>query len=122
MKPSLQLYKQTVDGLAQLHKGVHRLWVKERGWPDLPENKAINEFLSRLGDDEKDILADLLERARDGGIHDTLVYLNDRMAIDGMRLVQDGVEMAHQPFDTELYYDWTCRREGDDWPDEEGDT
>ena len=120
MDASLELYKQTVDGLANLHHGVHRMWVKERGWPDLPQNKGINEFLRRLNEAEKDILVDLLENARDGGIHDVLVYLNDQMDIEGTRIVQDGVEMAHQPFDTELYYDWTCRRQGDAWPDEKG--
>jgi hypothetical protein len=116
---SLKLYKEVVDLLAGLHRGVHRVWVMERGWPKTEENNAINEFVASLSADQKEILVGLLESAREGGIHDTLVVLNDRMAINGLRFVENGVEMAHQPFDCELYYDWTCRRMGDDWPDDE---
>ena len=119
MNASLALYKEIVDELAQLHDGVHHKWVMEKGWPDLPANKEINTFIGDLTMQQKKILANLLVDARRGGIHDTLVCLNDRMAIDGLRFVEDGVEMAHQPFDCTLYYDWTCRREGDSWPDEE---
>ncbi|WP_221033313.1 DUF6547 family protein [Actomonas aquatica] len=116
--PALQLYKSVVDGFAQIHEGVHRVWVTERGFPDLPENREKNQFLSELRPDQKEVLVQMLEEARDGGIHDTLVYLHDRMAIEGLRLREGGIEMAHEPFDTQLYYDWVCRRAGDNWPDE----
>ncbi len=119
MNKSIQLYKEVVDELAQLHKGVHRKWVTEMGWPKIPKNEKINNLIGKLSNDDKLILVDILESARDGGIHDTLVRLNDRMSIEGLRFVENGVEMAHEPFDTELYYDWVCRREGDLWPDEE---
>ena len=118
MDKSTKLYKEIVDDLAQLHKGVHRKWVTKLGWPKLPENENINSFIGKLSQDEKEILVSLLESARDGGIHDTLVRLNDRMNIEGLRFVENGIEMAHEPFDTDLYYDWVCRREGDSWPDE----
>ena len=118
MDKSLKLYKEIIDGIANLGKGVHRIWVKERGWPKLPKNEHINNYLKNLSDEEKDILVELLESARSGGIHDTLVYLNDRMAIDGLKFIENSVEMAHEPFDTTLYFDWVCRTEGDAWPDE----
>jgi hypothetical protein len=118
MDAPLNLYKSLVDGLATLHKGVHRAWI-ERGWPDVSDASSVRQLLAKLTPDEKKLLADLLESARDGGVHDTLVYLNDRMAINGLRFTQEGIELAHQPFDTELYYDWTSRRQGDNWPDED---
>ena len=46
------------------------------------------------------------------------ISFNDRMAINNLRFVENGIEMKHQPFDTELYYDWVCRRAADPWPDE----
>lgn len=120
MGKSLDLYKSIVDGLADLGKGVYRNWISERGaWPDLPENKPINDFLSKLDPNDKEILIDLLEDAREEGIHDTLVYFYDRMTIDGLKIIEKNVEMTIDPFGTELYYDWTCRVEGDLWPDEE---
>lgn len=63
-------------------------------------------------------MAEIIQRARDGGIHDTLVSLNDEAAIRGLRFVRDGVELAVQPFDTEMYYDWMARVEGHAWWDE----
>lgn len=120
--PSLQLYKEIIDLLAGLGHGVHRLWVTERGWPTGfegdAENRAINAFLATLSAEQKEMLAGLLESARDGGVHDALAVLHDRMAIEGLRFTEGGVEMAFEPFDTQLYYDWTCRRMGDPWPDE----
>jgi hypothetical protein len=120
MSSPLKLYKSIVDALALLGKGVYSNWVMEKGtWPDLPQNKVINVFLSKLDKNDKKVLVLLLEQARDGGIHDTLALLNDRMILEGLRFVEKGIEMPLQPFDTDLYYDWHCRKEGDPWPDED---
>lgn len=115
---SVSLYKSIVDEFAQIHEGVHRTWVMERGWPQKKENEDINQLLAKLNHSEKETLVKLLDDARVEGIHDTLVMLNDRMDMDGLRFVENGVEMAWQPFDSTLYYDWMCRKEKDDWPDE----
>ena len=120
MNQSIALYKTIVDALANLGRGVYRNWVIERGfWPQLPKNEAINDFLNRLNQSDKEVLVNLLEEARDGGIHDTLAFFNDKISVDGLKIVENDVEMAQEPFGTELYYDWVCRREGDPWPSEE---
>jgi hypothetical protein len=59
----------------------------------------------------------MVQQARDGGIHDELVYLNDEVAIRKLRLVRDGVELAREPFGMEMYCDWWARSQGDTWPD-----
>ncbi|NEP77059.1 MAG: hypothetical protein F6K39_02085 [Okeania sp. SIO3B3] len=118
----LKLYKKFVDGMVSRSEGVLGRWVLERGaWPDMPENKVINEFLQKLGRHDKEVLAGLLEQARDDGIHDSLVYLYDKMTLDGLKLIEKGVELPQDPFGTELYFDWVARREGDPWPDESKD-
>jgi len=114
----LQIYKNIIDGLVKIYEGIYRIWVMERGWPKTPENKEINEFISKLSNEDKEIVFQILQEARSSGIHDTLVYFNDRMSVDGLRFVENGVEIPVEPFDTELHYDWVCRREGDEWPDE----
>jgi hypothetical protein len=118
MDDPLQLYKKFIDGLVKIREGVLGRWITERGWPDLPENKKINVLLKLLTNEQKQIVADIAREARDGGIHDTLVYLEDEINLNGMRLMQHGMEFPVDPFDTEIYYDWVCRREGDAWPDE----
>jgi hypothetical protein len=121
MNPQLALYKRLIDGLVELRTGVLGLWIKERGWPDLPKNREINELLSKLTPQEKDAVASIAQQARDGGIHDTLVFLNDEINQNGLRITQNSVEMAVEPYATELHWDWTCRREGDEWPEHQLD-
>ena len=116
---ALDDYKNLVDGFVRIRPDVCAIWVKDkRPWPDLPENTAINDFVGSLTDGQREVLAALLQHARDGGIHDTLVFITDEINLRGLRLVQNGRELPVEPFDT-LYYDWTCRRGGDPWPDEQ---
>ncbi len=58
----------------------------------------------------------MLPSAHQDGVHETLWYLNERVN-NGMRLVQDGVELPVESFDR-MNYDWLCRMKGDAWPDE----
>ncbi|MGC5328751.1 DUF6547 family protein [Brevibacillus sp. SYSU BS000544] len=112
-------YKQLIDDLVVIRPSVLVRWVKEKGWPETPENEKINQFLSSLTHDQKEILADIVQQARDGGIHDVLVKLNDKISIDDYRITVNGEELPVEPFGTQLYFDWTCRSEGDDWPEPE---
>lgn len=117
---SLELWKLFVDSFATLHDGVHRKWVAEDGrYPDTADNKEINGVLAEISHTQRQVIAEMLVRARRGGIHDALVVINDRMAVDGGRYSEGEVEMAFQPFGSELYYDYVCRREGDAWPDDD---
>jgi hypothetical protein len=121
MNKSLELYKNFIDSLVRIRNCVLVRWVKEKGWPKLPENDRINTFLSELTADQKEVLAEMIQEARDGGIHDVLVLLNDEINLTGLRLSKDGVDFAIEPYETEMYYDWVCRREGDEWPESELD-
>jgi hypothetical protein len=115
-------YKAFVEALVRIRPDVAARWVRERrAWPDLPENKSINAFVEKLTDAQREVLATLLQHARDSGIHDTLAYLNDEINLAGLRIVRKGRELPVEPFGTELSYDWTCRREGDPWPEPESE-
>ncbi|TNJ63780.1 hypothetical protein FE784_23970 [Paenibacillus hemerocallicola] len=39
------------------------------------------------------------------------------LSTDGFEITKNGVKMATEPFGSEMYFDWVCRREGDEWPD-----
>lgn len=111
-------YKAFIDDLVAIRPDVSARWVmEERPWPDLPENRAINDFVSKLTDAERAVLAAILQDARDGGIHDVLVYLTDEINLEDLRLVRDGRELPVEPFGTEMYYDWVCRLAGESWPE-----
>ncbi len=120
MATPLDDYKRIVDGLVERRECVTAKWVTEqKPWPDQPENEGINAFIASLNETQRKTLAHLLQDARDGGIHDFFAFLNEQIDLEGLCLCKNGREIPHEPFGTEMHYDWTCRSHGDPWPDPE---
>lgn len=117
MNAHLKEYREFVDALVKKRVCVLAQWAKESGWPRSPENERFNQFLSELTLEQREVLAEMLQQARDGGIHDTLAYLNDEINLDGLRISRNGIELAVEPYRTEIYFDWMARVGGDDWPE-----
>ncbi|WP_227872271.1 DUF6547 family protein [Paenibacillus albus] len=114
----LELYKRFIDDLVEFRPGVLPRWIKGNGWPNTVENQKINKVLSELTAEQKEIVALIAQSARDGGIHDVLVYLTDQINLEGLEIVKNGIIMETEPFDSGMHYDWVCRREGDSWPNQ----
>ncbi|QNK54695.1 DUF6547 family protein [Paenibacillus sp. PAMC21692] len=117
-KQALELYKEFIDDLVELRPCVLPRWITGNGWPKTVENEKINKVLSELTTEQKEVVALIAQSARDGGIHDVLVYLTDQINLEGLEIVKNDVKMATDPFDSGMHYDWVCRREGDSWPDQ----
>ena len=121
MSENIGEYKRFIDDLVDLRPCVSSQWVLEgRRWPEInddPENMAINSFVDSLDEEQKKTLAKMLNDAFDSGIHDVLSYL-DNESTEGLRICKKGKELPLEPFDTEMHYDFVCRSEGDEWPDE----
>src|SRR4051794_2627613 len=91
-------YKAFIDGLVRISPCVLTRWINEkRSWPDLPENTAINRYLVKLSDADRELLARLLQSARDGGIHDTLAFLDDEITFQGFDLLLMAVNCPWSP-------------------------
>ncbi|WP_435163527.1 DUF6547 family protein [Paenibacillus glycanilyticus] len=116
-KQAIERYKEFIDDLVVLRPSVYPRWIMENGWPDKVENERINRVLSGLTTEQKEVITMIAQSARDGGIHDVLVYLTDQINLEGLEIVKNGVKLATEPFDSSMPYDWVCRREGDSWPD-----
>lgn len=117
MSTPLEEYKHFVDALVKIRPCVLARWVKEKGWPHLPQNDKFRRLLAKLTPEQNETLAQMLQQARDGGIHDTLVYLADEINLSELRVSRNGVDLAVEPYGTQMYYDWLCRLEGNDWPE-----
>ena len=121
MASELANYKRFIDAIVGLRPAVSARWILEgRRWPEMkesPENKRINELVDSLDEQQKEVLAELLNSTYDSGIHDVLAYLNEE-AEEGLRLTSSGKDFPFEPFDTGMHYDFVCRSEGDSWPDE----
>jgi len=118
---SLDLWHSFVDSFAQLHDGMHRNWIVERGmYPDVEQNSHVNALLASLSESQRRVLAEMMVEARRGGVHDALVILNDRLALNDATYSEHGVAMEFQPYGTTLYQDYVARQAGEPWP-ESGD-
>ncbi len=114
MKNGLDYYREFIDGLVELKNGVDRKRILGNGYPDNEENQPFNELLAALTQEQKEVLAKLVQKARLGGIHDTLAYMNEMMDCDDLVLSQNGEAFPHDEFES-MHFDFICRCEGDDW-------
>jgi hypothetical protein len=87
-------------------------------WPSSSELAEFNGFLGGLTAGQREQASKLLTKAREGGIHDTLVVLSERMNLKDLRFVENGVALPHEPHGTEIYFDWTARCAGEAWPND----
>jgi len=116
MERGLERYKAFIDGLVARKNGVEAKRIMGKGYPQNEDNKAVNQFLNSLTPEQKAVLANMVQEARTGGIHDTLAYLDEMMDRDGLVLSQDGEAYPHDHFES-MHYDFICRSEGDEWPE-----
>jgi Family of unknown function (DUF6547) len=120
MNKSLEEYQAFIDGLLEGPKssiGARR--AKEGVWNvnEVPQQEKVNKLLQELAPEQRETLAEMLQQEHDNGVFAVLAYLTDEIRVGGLRLVRNGIELAVEPYGTEIYYDWTCRRAGDAWPE-----
>lgn len=116
MNKGLEYYKNFIDGLVERKDGVDRKRILDKGYPNNEENQPYNDLLASLTIEQKEVLANLVQNAREGGIHDTLVYMNEMMDCDGLVLSQNDEIFPYDEFES-MQFDFVCRCEGDEWPE-----
>lgn len=116
MNKGLEYYKNFIDGLVEQKNGVDGKRILGKGYPNNEENQPYNELLASLTTEQKEVLAKLVQKARLGGIHDTLAYINEMMDCDGLVLSKNGEPFPYDEFES-MHYDFICRCEGDEWPE-----
>lgn len=135
MSSPLALYKRFVDGLLQRLPSAEASRMRAKMRYEVPsseiqerdqrrgytENGATyarfeqyNALLERLSDEDRALIADLLQSEKEAGMGAVLAFLADSQ----YRLLQDGTTLPFEPFDTPYHYDFTARIAGDSWPDE----
>jgi hypothetical protein len=118
MDNGIAIYKKFIDDMVQQRYSVTvNHWIKGQGVPKGSDLKRIYDFISALSIDQKDVLAEIVQMERDGGIHDVLAYLDEQRDLDSMVISVNGIEMAVSPFES-MHYDFVARCDGDTWPDE----
>ncbi len=117
MTSSLQKYQSLVDALVKRKDCVLARRVRNGDlWLETANKAKYNNLIKTLSEEQRVQVSELLQDAREGGIHDTLMVISEKMNLEDLKLVQGGEELPHEPYGTEIYYDWVCRAAGDDWP------
>ena len=108
-------YKKFIDELASMAGSVtaEKIRSSQKFFTGEVENDRYNEEIYSLTADQQAIIANLLDMSRSSGIHDMLVFLES----GNYSLMKDGRPLPHQPFGTQSFYDFVCRKEGDEWPE-----
>lgn len=116
MNKRLELYKAFIDGLVERKNSVTARLIKGDGFPQIDDNKTKNELLAALTSEQREVLAEILQKEYIAGIHDTLAYINEMMDLEGLELQQDGEAYPNDYFES-LHYDFISRCDGDEWPE-----
>ena len=116
MSKSIEEYKLFIDDMVSLSESVVSGWVTGKGFPKVAGNEDKNELLEALTENQKAVLAEIIDTAKASGVHDVLSYLNEQQTSNQLRILKGGRELPTEPFDTEMNFDFVARSEGDDWP------
>lgn len=120
MSTPLDAYKTLIDAIATIADDdvqAKRIADKQP-LPESSPSAQLSTLIDKLSTEERATLVEMLRHSRRSGIHDTLAQLNEMIALKGLRLMSNGSELPVEPFGSELFFDWECRRNGDDWPEQ----
>jgi hypothetical protein len=110
-------YEQIVDALVEQRESITAERFRAANpWPATAAKAKFNFLLQSLSEEQRLLLSELLQSERDSGIHDALAALSELMNLEGLRFSAHGQELPHEPYGTEIHFDWLARSAGDPWP------
>src|SRR5579871_5946024 len=123
MNEAITWYKKFIDDLVSplWSKTVIARWVHEWG-TDEPKSYVtpddFNQFMAGLSAQQRNQVAELVQRAYEEGTFNVLKYLSEEIWFGKVRFSVNHVDVPVEPFGMTLYEDWIGRKEGDyEWPD-----
>jgi hypothetical protein len=119
MNVAIEKYKKLIDRLVERRAGVERVNVIEHSrFSPSSTDAPCNDLVSRLSAQDRQTLAQMLESARAGGMHDVLSALQAFRDLEGLEFRVHGEALPPSPFGTEMHWDFIARCQGTPWPDE----
>ena len=119
MDKGIELYKSLIDELAKMSKSCADERACKKGKiPGIDAEKlGINEVLSKLTENERDILSKFIVEVYHSGIFDTLEHLEWLRCCKNMVITVEGEPLPLEKYEG-IPNDYIGRRSGWDWPDE----
>lgn len=116
MSDPIKEYKRFIDGLAGISRSIEARRIQAGEWHKSPppDQAKYNILLEHLSQEQRELTAEIVQHTREAAIHDVLVLMTDRK----YRIQSGEIQLAVEPFYTEMFYDFVARCAGDTWPDE----
>ncbi len=118
-------YEKFIDELVSIAShDVTAALIREQGHSertnddDLPldeEEAARKSFLLELTPRNREIVAQMIDEARESAIHDVASFLEYGLSCDNMTISWDGGPVTASPY-ASMHYDFIARLNGDKWP------
>ena len=116
MTKEIELYKKFMEDLLKNRTDLYANSLRNGGrvFPAVGDER-LHDFCASLSDENKMILADVIQRTRDSAIFDTLEYLDDTVNRRGLKITQNGVEFPNNFFGGDFHCDWAALCQGGMW-------
>ncbi len=112
MNRKIDSYKEFIDTAVSIKEAAPATWIIKGAYPDVPANEYRNKVIASFTTEQRQEIAKMIQEAKDSGVHDLLALISDTAEVR-----YKGVDLPKEPFDTELYFDFAARSEGDSWPE-----
>ena len=118
MEKGIEIYKNLIDELVKMSRNcADANAVKKGRVPGIDAEKSgINDILSKLSDQERDVLAGFVVEAYHSGIYDTLEQLEWYRCCKEMKISVEGEELPLGKYEG-IPCDYVGRRQGWVWPE-----
>ena len=114
-------YEKIIDALVERRESITANKVKYgEQWKPTTDKFKFNHLIQSASPEQLALFPELLQNERDSGFHDALVVLSELMNLENLRFSVNGEELPHEPYGTELYFDWVARVSGEPWPQGKG--
>jgi len=110
-------YEKIIDALVERRGSITAKKFRHgEQWLNTTEKSKFNTLIKSASPEQLALFSELLQSERDSGFHDALVVLSELMNLENLRFSVNGEELPHEPYGTELYFDWVARVSGEPWP------
>lgn len=116
MNDEISKYKELMEGLLEIRTDVRVKTVRNgQGWPEVEMYAKFNELYESLNSEQKQVLSEILQEARDYAIFDTLEYIDDEINRANLRITKNDIMFPNSFFGGDFHSDWIALCQGDMW-------
>lgn len=116
MEDEISLYKRFMEGLLEIRIALYAKRIKSgSAWPNADMYAKFNKLYNSLDNEDRVVLADIIQNTRDDAIFDTLEYFDEQIYLENLHINQNGVEFPNDFWGGDFHNDWAGLCNGDMW-------